>query len=103
MLKLMFKMAMRLFVFAAASRAADDPFTGTWKIDAPKSSFSDGTFPKNMSITITLTFNDGELKYHSVNDTDKDKPSGLDYTAKLDWKPGPLRTTFGLTRSLSGD
>lgn len=90
MSKLMYKMAMLLFVFAAASRAADDPFTGTWKIDAPKSSFSDGTFPKNMSITITLKFSDGELKYHSVNDTDKDKPSGLDYTAKLDWKPGPL-------------
>jgi hypothetical protein len=90
MLKLPFQIAMLLFASAAASRAADDPFTGTWKIDAPKSAFSDGTFPKNMSITITLKFSDGELNYHSVNDTDKNKPSGLDYTAKLDWKPGPI-------------
>jgi hypothetical protein len=90
MSKLKYRVATLLFVAAAASRAADDPFTGTWKIDAPKSSFSDGTFPKNMSITITLKFSDGELKYHSVNDTDKSKPSGLDYAAKLDWKPGPL-------------
>jgi hypothetical protein len=25
-----------------------------------------------------------------VNDTNKEKPAGLDYTAKLDWKPDPL-------------
>src|SRR5215468_11977594 len=70
--------------------AADDAFTGTWRIVASKSSFSDGTFPKNMSITIDLKFSADELRYHSVNDTNKEKPTGLDYTAKLDWKPYPL-------------
>lgn len=85
-----FKIAALFVVFIALSRAADDPFTAKWRIDASKSSFSDGTFPKNMSIVIVLNFSINELKYHSVNDTDKGKPSGTDYTAKLDWKPYPL-------------
>jgi hypothetical protein len=69
--------------------AAEDPFTGTWKIDAPKSSFSNGKFPKNMSITIQLKIEGDRIVYHSVNDTNKDKPSGIDYTATLDGKPSP--------------
>jgi hypothetical protein len=69
--------------------AADNPLTGTWKIDAPKSSFSNGKFPKNMSITIKVTIQGDQLIYHSVNDTNKDKPSGIDYTATLDGKPCP--------------
>jgi hypothetical protein len=69
--------------------AADDPLSGTWKIDAPKSSFSNGKFPKNMSITIKVTIQGDQLIYHSVNDTNKDNPSGIDYTATLDGKPCP--------------
>jgi hypothetical protein len=82
--------AVLALVFATTAVAAEDPFTGKWKIDASKSSFSDGTFPKNMSIAIDLNFTPDELRYHSVNDTNKEKPTGLDYTAKLDWKPYPL-------------
>jgi hypothetical protein len=85
-----YKIAAIFFVFMVLSRAADNPFTGKWKIDASKSSFSDGTFPKNMSIVIDLNFSTDELNYHSVNDTNKTKPTGTDYTAKLDWKPYPL-------------
>ena len=51
-----YKIAAIFFVFMVLSRAADNPFTGKWKIDASKSSFSDGTFPKNMSIVIDLNF-----------------------------------------------
>lgn len=90
MSKLSHKIATVVFVFVVVSLAADDPFTGKWRIDASKSSFSDGTFPKNMSIVIDLNFGSDELRYHSVNDTNKEKPSGIDYTAKLDWKPYPL-------------
>jgi hypothetical protein len=75
----------------AAAFAADDPFTGTWKIDAPKSSFSNGKFPKNMSITIQVTIEGDQIIYHSVNDTNKEKPSGIDYTATMDGKPAPAR------------
>ena len=44
-----------MVLYGAIAFAANDPLDGTWKIDAPKSSFSNGKFPKNMSITIKLT------------------------------------------------
>ncbi len=48
-------------------------------------------FRKNMSIAITLSFNGDELKYHSINDTNKQKkPNYADYTAKMDWQPHPF-------------
>lgn len=79
-----------VLVFSATAHAAD-PFTGKWKIDAPKSSWSNGQFPKNMSLEINLEFTGDELKYHSINNTNKEKkPALVDYTAKLDWKPYPL-------------
>ena len=82
--------AVLALLFAGIALAGDDPFTGKWRIDASKSSFSDGTFPKNMSITIDLNFSTDELRYHSVNDTNQEKPTGIDYKARLDWKPYPL-------------
>lgn len=75
--------------YCAIGLAADDPLTGTWRIDAPKSSFSNGKFPKNMSITIKITIQGDQMTYHSVNDTNKDKPTGIDYTATMDGKPSP--------------
>jgi len=78
-----------IVLYGAIGFAADDPLNGTWKIDAPKSSFSNGKFPKNMSITIKVTIQGDQLIYHSVNDTNKDKPNGIDYTATLDGKPCP--------------
>jgi len=78
-----------IILTCATGLAADDPLSGTWKIDAPKSNFSNGKFPKNMSITITLKIQGDQLVYHSVNDTNKDKPSGIDYTVTMDGKPAP--------------
>jgi hypothetical protein len=68
--------------FIALSRAAGDPLTG--------SSFSDGTLPKNMTIVIDLNFSINEFNYHSVNNTNKGKPSGTHDTAKLNWKVSQL-------------
>jgi len=80
-----------LFVASGFASAADNPFTGKWKIDAPKSDWSDGKFPKNMSLEINMTFKGDEVTYHSINDTNKEKqPSLVDYTAKMDWKPYAL-------------
>jgi hypothetical protein len=76
-------------LYCAIGFAADDPLNGTWKIDALKSSFSNGKFPKNMSITIKVAIQGDQLIYHSVNDTNKDKPSGIDYTSTMDGKPYP--------------
>jgi hypothetical protein len=68
---------------------ADDPLNGTWKIDASKSSFSNGKFPKNMSISIQVTIRGEQIIYHSVNDTNKSRPTGVDYTATMDAKAYP--------------
>jgi hypothetical protein len=79
-----------LTLTAAAAPAGSFPFVGKWKIDAPHSSWSDGRFPKNMSITIDLAFTADQLVYHSINDTNKDKPALLDWSAKLDWQTYPI-------------
>lgn len=71
--------------------AAGNPFAGTWRIDDSKSSWSNGKFPKNMSLAIVLSFSGDTIKYHSVNDTAKGKPPAmLDYTAQMDGKPYPI-------------
>ena len=78
-------------IMSGLAVAADNPFAGTWKIDDSKSSWSDGRFPKNMSLTIDLNFNGNEIKYHSVNDTAKGKPPAvIDYVATMDGKSYPL-------------
>jgi hypothetical protein len=41
-----YKITALFFIFMVLSRAADDPFTGKWTIDASRSSYSDGSFPK---------------------------------------------------------
>lgn len=84
------RFAVGMVLFCAIGFAAEDPLSGTWKIDAPKSSFSNGKFPKNMSITIILAIRGDQVTYHSVNDTNKDKPTGLDYTATMDGKASPV-------------
>jgi len=73
------------------SAAANNPFEGTWRINDVKSSWSNGKFPKNMSLTIKLSFSGDEIKYDSVNDTVKGRsPAKLDYVAKMDGEPHPL-------------
>lgn len=87
----MIRFAFGLLLVCGIAAGADDPLNGTWKIDASKSSWSDGKFPKNMSLTIQLTVEGDEMVYHSVNDTQKNKqPSLVDYTAKMDGKEYPL-------------
>jgi hypothetical protein len=94
--KLQSKIAILCLALGSLAMAADNPFTGKWKIDAPKSNWSDGKFPKNMSLEIDMTFKGDELTYHSVNDTNKEKkPSLVDYTAKMDWKPFDLAGSSG--------
>jgi hypothetical protein len=85
----MLRFALVVIISCAMGLAADDPLNGTWKIDAPKSSFSNGKFPKNMSITIQLKVNGDRLMYHSVNNTNKEKPTGVNYAATMDGKPSP--------------
>jgi len=100
-------LAAGIVLYCAICFAADDPLSGTWKIDASKSSFSNGMFPKNMSIIIKVTIQGDQIIYHSVNDTNKDKPTGVDYTATMDGKPyqasGSDRYNMVSVRRLSKD
>ncbi|CAN1527840.1 hypothetical protein MCERH10_01285 [Caulobacteraceae bacterium] len=62
--------------------------SGTWRIDASRSSFSDGTFPPNMSLTIDMTISNGRIVYGSVNDTNKTRPPSLtNFDTTLDGVP----------------
>ena len=84
-------LALSILVLSLTSAAfATDAYNGKWKIDAARSSWSNGKFPEGMSLEIDLEITADQIKYHSLNDTDKSKPATFDYTAKLDWKPTPL-------------
>jgi hypothetical protein len=90
MLKRFLALTSLTVVCSLSALAANSRFDGTWKINDTKSSWSDGNFPKNMSLTIDLKFTDDELTYHSVNNTVKEKTATSDYVARMDGKPYPL-------------
>jgi hypothetical protein len=77
-----------LVLTSIPSFAGSDPLDGTWKINDSKSSWSDGKFPPNMSLTIDLKIDGNVMKYHSLNDTRKDKPGAVaNFEAAMDGKP----------------
>ncbi|MFT4248116.1 MAG: hypothetical protein QM581_08775 [Pseudomonas sp.] len=65
-------------------------FNGAWKSVHETSSWSDGKFPANFSLTINLHFQGDTLHYRSVNDSNKDAPRVLEFTANFDGKPYPI-------------
>lgn len=68
--------------------AASDPLDGTWKINDAKSSWSNGQFPPNMSLTIKLHIDGDVMNYYSDNDTRKDRPGMIShFEAAMDGKP----------------
>jgi hypothetical protein len=68
--------------------AASDPLDGSWKINDAKSSWSNGEFPPNMSLTIDVQIDGNVMKYHSVNDTMKGRPGmPSHFEADMDGKP----------------
>jgi hypothetical protein len=69
---------------------AASPHDGAWKLVESKSNWSNGKFPKGMSLTINLKFEDNKIEYHSVNDTRPTKLYKVDYVTTLDGKPSPL-------------
>jgi hypothetical protein len=67
--------------------AADSAHSGTWRIDAKRSSFSNMPFPQNMSLTLKIRIADGRITYGSVNDTNRDKPYLSNFATALDGTP----------------
>ena len=91
MLERYFRIVTLSLLSYSLAQAGDNLFEGKWKIDAPKSSWSDGKFPKNMSLVINMSFTGDQIKYYSVNDTNKERPPSIvDFTAKMDWTPHPF-------------
>ena len=78
-------------VLDISAHAASDPLDGTWKINDAKSSWSDGKFPHAMSLMLQVHIEGNTIKYHSVNDTAKDKPAAIaNFEAAMDGKPHPF-------------
>ena len=80
-----------LLLLTVAAHASGDPLDGTWKINDKKSSWSDGKFPPAMSLMIQVKIDGNTMKYHSVNDTAKNRPPAVaDFEAAMDGKPHPF-------------
>ena len=74
-----------------SAHAAGDPLDGTWKINDAKSSWSNGKFPPTMSLMLQVHIEGNTIKYHSVNDTAKDKPAAIaNFEAAMDGRPHPF-------------
>lgn len=93
------------FVVATAAMAADDPFTGTWKLNAAKSKAPGGRLPHPSSTNVIEI--QGETMHMIVDQTDATgKLDHVEYTAALDGKeypvkvspPGPQPYTISLKR-----
>ena len=69
-------------------RAADDPSSGTWKLNLAKSKFSPGPAPK--SSTVTIKIENGTETYTSEGTNADGKPNNMSFTAKMDGKDSPV-------------
>jgi hypothetical protein len=80
------------FVVVAAAMAAEDLFTGTWKLNPAKSTAPGGRIPHPSSTNIIEI--QGETMHLISNQTDASgKMEHVEYTAKLDGKEYPVKST----------
>src|SRR5215475_1477484 len=70
-------------VASAVAMAADDPQTGTWKLNTEKSKYS-GPAPK--ANTLTITVDEKSYKVHAEGTDAAGKPTMADFTAGFDGK-----------------
>jgi hypothetical protein len=77
-----------LFMALMSQPASAALHSGSYHSVASKSSWSNGKFPANFSLTINVEFKDNKLIYHSVND--HAPQANLDYTAPLDGTVMPM-------------
>ena len=76
-------------VLSAVAMAADDPQTGTWKLNTAKSKYSPGPMPK--SNTLTITVDENSYKVHAEGVDGQGKPTMADFTAGFDGKDVPAK------------
>ena len=85
-----FQIALALSLCAAFATlsAADDPFSGTWRLNTAKSKYEGGPAPEKASVTIQSDGTTSTVKSESTVDGQSYSTS---YTAKLDGTPAPLQ------------
>jgi hypothetical protein len=83
-------MALALVLCAAFAvvSAADDPFSGTWQLNAAKSKYEGGPAPEKATVTIQ---SDGTTSTVKAESTFEGKSYSTSYTAKLDGTPAPMQ------------
>src|SRR3984893_9099607 len=90
-LKTLAAFAMTLLLVALALNvpvAAADEQSGTWKMDAAKSTYSPG--PAAKSITLKIESDGDNIKYSSDGIDAAENPTHIEYTAKYDGKDYPV-------------
>lgn len=70
------------------ARAADDPMSGTWKVNLAKSKFDPGPAPKSLTTTITVE-NDTET-FMSEGTDGAGNPTHAMFTAKIGGPDAPV-------------
>ena len=85
-----FQIALALALCAAFTTlsAADDPFSGTWRLNTAKSKYEGGPAPEKATITIQ---SDGTTATVKGESTFEGKSYSTSYSAKLDGTPAPLQ------------
>src|SRR5579859_150753 len=71
-------------VASATAMAADDPQTGTWKLNAAKSKY--GTAPAPKANTLTIVADEKTYKVHAEGVDAAGKPTMTDFTAEFGGK-----------------
>lgn len=81
---------------ALATPLVNTKLNGRYHSTAAGTFWSNNQLPKGFSLAIEMQFEANTIRYHSVNDTDKAKPSGADWSAPLDGTivPFPGQTRF---------
>lgn len=71
-------------VICAAAQAADDPQSGTWKLNTAKSKYSPGPAPK--ANTLTIVADEKSYKLHAEGMDGAGKPTMSEFTAEFGGK-----------------
>jgi hypothetical protein len=91
----------RVFDKIVADRpAAEEPFAGTWFLNAAKSKFDPGPPPKSLIYTYIPYGKDGGLKVHGNNPAAKPMAGSYIRTETMDGKPYPNTTNMLLAFDL---
>jgi hypothetical protein len=88
MRRIQIALALALCAAFATVSAADDPFNGTWRLNAGKSKYEGGPAPEKATVTIQ---SDGTTSTVKGESTVEGKSYSTSYTAKLDGTPAPLQ------------